>query len=161
MGKAFYLKLGSGDEQIIGSSRDRYHAGWMKLIGFRAAETGTGTAGVGAGKATVSEFELAKFADISSPQLFLASNEGRHFRTAELEVADDRTGIPELRVTMTDVQVGRYSGNPHAGASDPGPGESFMLTFATLQYNFNPIPQENAVDLLVSVFKTLGLAPAH
>jgi hypothetical protein len=36
-----------------------------------------------------------------------------------------------------------------------------MLTFATLQYNFNPIPQENAVDLLVSVFKTLGLAPAH
>jgi type VI protein secretion system component Hcp len=162
MGKAYYLKLGSGNEQIIGSSRDRYHVGWIKLTGFRPTETGgLSPVSAGPGRATISEFELSKLEDISSPRLFLASNEGRHFRTAELEIADERTGIPELHVMMTDDQVDRYSANPNVGANDPRPSETFTLHFASLKYNFNPIPPQDALDLLVSVFKTLGLAPAQ
>jgi type VI protein secretion system component Hcp len=164
MGNAYYLKLGSGNDHIVGGSRDRYHVGWIKLIGFYpAAQTGMGAhgTGMGAGKAAISQFELSKFEDISSPRLFVAASEGRHFRTAELEIADERTGIPKLRISFTDVMLGPYSANPNAGPDDPGPSETFTLSCAELTYNYNPIPQENAADILMSIFKTLGLAPVQ
>ena len=34
MPSAYYVKLGSGADQISGASRDRHHIGWIKLVSF-------------------------------------------------------------------------------------------------------------------------------
>lgn len=158
--RAYYLKLGSGGEQVVGSSRDRYHVGWMKLQSVvPPGQPGFAVSG-GHGRVTSRELAITKFADRTSHELLLAASEGRHYKSAVIDVADAETGIPELRLTLTDVLIGRFTVNPNARAEDPGPGETFALDFGNLEYNYNPIPEENVGDMLQSVFKSLGLAPA-
>jgi type VI protein secretion system component Hcp len=161
MANAYYLKLGEGKGQVMGSSRDRYHIGWIKLLSFSQAEPlGTVTA-AGPGKTTISEFRLIKFEDRSSPEMFRAVHEGRHFKSAAVEVAEARSGIPKLRASFTDVLLGSYGVNPNVGFSDPGRSETFGLNFAMMEWNYNPIPEETVGDMLQLAFKSLGLAPAH
>jgi type VI protein secretion system component Hcp len=163
--KAFYLKLGSGREQVVGESQDRYHVGWIRLRSLQfepspAVVTGTGTGG-GPGKAPLSELTLSKFGDRNSQELFLATSNGRHFRSALLEVADEDTGIPRFRMSFTDVLVTSFSQNPNVGPNDPAPIDVFRISFGDLEYNYNPVPEPDAVDMLQSIFKSLGLAAVN
>ena len=160
MPNAYYLRLGSGRSQIVGTCRDRYHVGWIKLTGFSPfADLPVHNSGGGPGKATSSEIAVSKWADRSSAELMLAAHGGRPFNSADLEIADERTGIPKLRMSFTDVLLGRHGSN-EGGLSDPGPIETFTLSYASMKLNHNPIPEESVGDMLQTVFKSLGMAPA-
>jgi type VI protein secretion system component Hcp len=158
--KAYYLKLGSGRDQVVGSSRDRYHVGWIKLQSLYQETPGFGSGG-GPGKATVPEFLLSKRADRTSQEIFLAASGGRAFKSAAIEIADAATGIPQLRMNFTDVVLGGFKGSPDVPISESGPIEEFRLNFANVEFNYNPIAEENAGDLLQSIFKNLGLSPVQ
>jgi len=165
MPNAYYLKLGSGKSQVFGTSRDRYHVGWIKLTGFyplsdSRATSMVGDGGGGPGKVTSSEIAVTKWTDRSSPELMQAAHGGRPFNSADLEIANEQTGIPKLRMSFTHVLLGRHGSNG-GGLSDPGPVETFTLQYADMKLNHNPIPEESVVDMLQTVFKSLGLAPAQ
>jgi len=159
MHRAYYLKLGSGKSQLMGSSRDRYHVGWIKLLAF--AQPNTGTYPAGAGTVKFSEFVVSKLQDRSSSEIFRAVHEGRHFNSADVDLADTRTGIPRVRFSFTDVLLDAFTANRDMRIEDQVPSESFSLKFAGMKLNHNPIPEETVGDLLQTVFKGLGLAPAQ
>ena len=79
MPNAYYLKLGSGTEQIPGGSRDKYHEGWIKLDSFGMGDTSktTGGSSGGAGKATFPDIVISKTTDRASTTIFMAANSGR------------------------------------------------------------------------------------
>ena len=158
--KAYYLKLGSGRDQVVGTSRDRYHVGWIRLRSLYQEAPGFGSGG-GPGKATVTEFLLSKLEDRTSPEMFLAASGGRTFKSAAIEIADAETGIPQLRMNFTDVVLGSFGAKPDASINESGPIEEFRLNFANVEFNYNPIAEESVGDILQSVFKNLGLAPVQ
>ena len=76
-----------------------------------------------------------------------------------IEIADEKSGVPKLRVTLTDVMLENFSAN---GATlSRGPTETFKLSFANVELNHNPIAEESVGDILQTAFRSLGLAPAH
>jgi type VI protein secretion system component Hcp len=158
--KAYYLKLGAGRDQVVGTSRDRYHVGWIKLRSLYQETPGFG-AGGGRGKATVTEFLLSKLEDRTSSEMFLAASGGRTFKSAAIEVADPETGIPQFRMNFTDVVLGGFKADPDVSIGEAGPIEEFRLNFANVEFNYNPIAEESVGDILQSIFKNLGLAPAQ
>ncbi len=158
---AYYLKLDSGKSQIIGTSRDRYHVGWIKLDGFRPwEEPRFGNSSGGPGKVTIRKFVLTRLADRTSMELYTAANEARYFMTADMEAADEKTGIPKLRFSFTDVTLEAFSYYSTGDGGDPG--ETFTFNFAAMKLNHNPIPEESVGDILQSAFRnSCGLAPAQ
>jgi type VI protein secretion system component Hcp len=156
MPEAYYLKLGSGAGQVLGASRDRYHMGWIKLVSF-SPDAGAGGGGGGAGRARISQFLVTKLEDRTSPEIFLAVHSGRHFRSADLDVADARTGIPKVRFSFTDVLLGSHKAHADTSPSFPARGETFSLNFVSMKMTHNPTPEETVGDIVQSVFKSLGL----
>jgi hypothetical protein len=95
--------------------------------------------------------------DRTSSQLFVAATQGKAFTSAVIEIADEDTGIPRFRLSLTGVLL-EYSGASGPSLGGSGQIESFVLDFANAQYNHNPVPEADAVDLLQAIFKNLGLA---
>ena len=48
-------------------------------------------------------------------ELYLAAHDARAFDTADVEIADERAGIPKLRMSFTGVALDTYSVNASAG----------------------------------------------
>ena len=78
-----------------------------------------------------------------------------------IEVADPETGIPQFRMNFTDVVLGGFKADPDVSIGEAGPIEEFRLNFANVEFNYNPIAEESVGDILQSIFKNLGLAPAQ
>ena len=162
MPNAYYLKLGSGGEHILGESRDRHHMGWIKLESFWMGDSSkpNGATGTGSGKATSSEVMVAKRTDRTSTDLHMAANDGRMFKSAVIEIADQKSGVPKLRLTLTDVTADNFSVNGNGGFSG-GSSDTFKLNFANAEWNHNPLPEESVGDILQTALQSFGLAPAH
>ena len=156
MPEAYYLKLGSGGGQVLGASRDRYNMGWIKLVSF-SPDVGAGGGGGGPGRARISQFLVTKLADRTSAEIFLAAHSGRHLRSADLDVADARTGIPKVRFSFTDVLLGSHKAHADTSPSFPARGETFSLNFVSMKMTHNPTPEDTVGDIAQSVFKSLGL----
>jgi len=58
MPSAYYVKLGSGADQISGASRDRHHIGWIKLVSFWMGDSRANAATAAAGPGSVTSFEV-------------------------------------------------------------------------------------------------------
>ena len=160
MPNAYYLKLGSGTDQIPGGSRDKSHVGWIKLGSFAMSDNSRSngaTAGGGAGRATASEIVVSKPTDQASTALYMAASGGRAFNSATIEVADEKSGVPKLRLTLTNVMLVDFSANTNATVSR-GPSETFKLNFAGAEWNHNPLAEESVGDTLQTAFWSLGLA---
>jgi type VI protein secretion system component Hcp len=162
MPNAYYLKLGSGSDQILGDSRDRRHMGWIKLSSFWTGNpsnpTGA-TGGVGTGKASFEIF-VSKFTDRASTNVYMAANSGRAFKSVTIEVADEKSGVPKLRLILTDVILENFSVNGNSGFSS-GQVETFKLNFAAAEWNHNPVAEDSVEETLQTAFWSLGFARAH
>jgi type VI secretion system secreted protein Hcp len=153
MPDAYYLKIGSGRSQLTGTSRDPHHVGWIKLTAFYLGEPNRGAgSGGGAGKAAFTELSVSKTVDHLSPHLMLASHNGSYFDSAVLEIADARTGRPRLRVNLTDILIKTHS-------SPDGQTETFTIDFGNIEYNHNPIADDELEEMLQYMFKSIGLGP--
>ena len=159
MPNAYYLKLGSATEQVPGGSRDKCHEGWIKLASFGMGDQSkaSGSGGAGAGRATVPDIVVSKTTDRASSTIFLAANSGRGFKSAVIEVADEKTGAPKLRLTLNSVILTSYSVNTNA-AEGRGPNESFTLNYAGAEWNHNPVAEEKAEETLHTGFFSLKSA---
>ena len=159
MPNAYYLKLGSATEQVPGGSRDTCHEGWIKLASFGMGDQSgsSGSGGAGAGRATFPDIVVSKTTDLASSAIFLAANSGRGFKSAVIEVADERTGVPKLRLTLNSVILTSYSVNTNA-AEGRGPNESFTLNYAGAEWNHNPVAEEKAEETLHTGFFSLKAA---
>jgi len=161
MPTAYHLKLGLGVDQILGASRDRHHMGWIKLVSFwmgNGRATATAAAG-GSGSITSSEVSVTKLTDRASMDIYKAASTGREFKSATIEIGDEKSGVPKLRLSLTDVTLENFSGN--SATLSMGPTETFKLNFSNAELNHNPIAEESVGDILQTAFKSLGLAPAH
>ena len=155
MAHAYYLKIGSGKSQLTGISRDPHHVGWIKLTSFQwgwegASGMGAHGSGGGSGKPAATELTISKVVDRVSPHLMLASHNGGYFDSAVLEVADAGTGRPTLRVNMSDILIKTHT-------SGDGQTESFTLSFNNLEFNQNPIAEDELEEILQALFKSIGL----
>jgi type VI protein secretion system component Hcp len=154
MPNAYYLKLGSGRSQFSGTSRDAHHVGWIKLTAFYFDEpNGARGGGWGPGKTTHRELNVGKLVDRVTPHLMLASHNGASFDSAILEIADARTGRPTLRLNLSDILI-------KTRVASDGQTETLTLDFASIEFNYNPIAEDEFDEMLQSVFKSIGLGRA-
>src|SRR5262245_50171007 len=103
---------------------------------------------------------VSKRTDRTSTDLHRAANDGRMFKTAVIEIADQKSGVPKLRLTLTGVTADHFSVNGNGGFS-AGSSDTFKLSFANAEWNHNPLPEESVGDILQTAFQSFGLAPAH
>jgi type VI protein secretion system component Hcp len=158
MPNAYYLKLGSATEQVPGGSRDKCHEGWIKLASFGMGDQSksSGSSG-GTGRATFPDIVVSKTTDRASSTIFMAANSGRGFKSATIEVADEKTGVPKLRLTLSSVILNSYTVNTNA-AEGHGQSESFTLNYAGAEWNHNPVAEEKAEETLHTGFFSLKAA---
>ena len=77
-----------------------------------------------------------------------------------IEVADERTGVPKLRLTLNSVILTSYSVNTNA-AEGQGQNEMFKLNYAGAEWNHNPVAEEKAEETLHTGFFSLKAAKKH
>ncbi len=95
---------------------------------------------------------ISKVKDHVSPHLTRASHNGDYIETAVLEIADAWTGRPMLRMKLYDIAITVY-GNPN------GDAETFTLDAKTVEFNHNPVAEDELEEMLQYVFKYIGLGP--
>ena len=100
---------------------------------------------------------MSKTTDRASTAIFMAANSGRGFKSAMIEVADEKTGVPKLRLTLSSVMLTSYSVNTNA-AEGQGPSETFTLNYAGAEWNHNPVAEEKAEETLHTGFFSLKAA---
>jgi type VI protein secretion system component Hcp len=77
-----------------------------------------------------------------------------------IEIADEKSGVPKLRLTLTDVMIESFSANANGGFGG-GQSETFTLNFAAAQWNHNPVAEESVGQMLQTSSYSLELARGH
>ena len=77
-----------------------------------------------------------------------------------IEVADEKTGVPKLRLSLSSVMLTSYSVNTNA-AEGGGQSETFKLNYAGAEWNHHPVAEEKAEDTLHTAFFSLKAAKKH
>jgi type VI protein secretion system component Hcp len=145
MAYTFYVKLGSGADQLLGESRDKHHVGWIKVIRFGPEFDQSVSSASSERASTISFMRVIKSIDKLSPKIAQATSTGRHFNTVVCELADQATGLPKFRYDCHDATIIRVN----ALGREP-PMEEFSFAFASWSVNQNPIP-DDAAQLTLSV----------
>src|SRR5262245_22793257 len=137
----YYLKLGAGNDQMQGPSRDKHHVGWIKIESFQMSEgqpsRGTQSAPGPSAKPAPPDITLTKFCDESSQALMNVSLSGPPFGSAVIEVVDAVTKLPKLRIDFKGVTID-WTPSGHGTK----PMEQMVLHAASMEFNFNPVAED-------------------
>ncbi len=133
----YFVKL----EGIDGESQDDKHKKEIHVTSFSHGVTNAGTGGMnlgsGAGRSNVQDFQFTKYADNSSPNLFLACCTGKHIPTATITIRRAGEKPQEYLVyKLTEVLVSSYQTGGHDGGELAQ--ESFSLNFSKIEMNYTP-----------------------
>ena len=138
-----FLKLGTlKGESVVKGFEDQ-----IQLLSWSWGMTQTGTthtaSGGGAGKVDVSDLQVSKNTDASSPMLALACCKGTHYDSATLTMRKaGGTALEYVTITLTDLIVTSYS------VSEGGGGDvltdTFTLNFGKYKYSFQPQDNKGA-----------------
>jgi type VI secretion system secreted protein Hcp len=133
----YFLKI----EGLDGESQDDKHKNEIHIESFHfgvanhgSGHTGTGS---GSGKAVVHDIHFSKHADKSSPNLFIACCNGKHFPKATLTLRKAGENPHEYQTfQMEQVFVSSFNskGPPTGGIAS----ESFSLNFAKIEFVYTP-----------------------
>lgn len=118
---------------------------------------GSGSTGMGAGKATVSSFNIMKKTDSSSPVLFAACVKGDHFPKAvvTLRKAGGSAGQSEfLKYEFEKVYVENIQWSGASGGDDT-PTESVSLAFGKVTVSY--LPQDDTGKAGAAIMKSWNL----
>jgi type VI secretion system secreted protein Hcp len=132
-----FLKL----ESVEGESPDDKHPKEIQILSYSLGVSNAGTGAVGSGsgasKASFSDMSLTKYADNSSPNVFINCFTGKHHPTAILTVRKSGEKPQEyLVITMYEVFITNWS---HSAADGGGlPMESFSLNFSKIKMEYKP-----------------------
>jgi type VI secretion system secreted protein Hcp len=124
---------------LKGESRDKTHAGKIDVLAWSWGVSNSGSAhmggGMGAGKANVQDLSFTKYVDMSSPDLLLASCNGKHFGTASLIVRKaGENPLEYINIKMTDVLVTSVSTGGSGG--EDRLTENVTLNFAKVEFKY-------------------------
>jgi type VI secretion system secreted protein Hcp len=130
-----FLKLGD----IKGESKDKTHAGEIDVLAWSWGASNSGTAhaggGAGAGKVNVQDLSFTKWVDKSSPDIFLATCNGKHITEATLVVRKaGETPLEYIKITMTDVLITAFSTGGSGG--EDRLTENVTLNFAAVKIGY-------------------------
>jgi len=125
-----FLKI----EGIEGESTDSAHRGEIEILsyslGLSKAEEG---GGVVSGKVQISDLQITKQFDKSTPKLMLACATGQHINQVLLTLrkGNARGGSEFLQITLENVQITSYQLGAHAGNAVPV--DQFSLNFEKIK----------------------------
>jgi len=118
--------------------------GWFEIFSFSMGASnpttvGTHSAGLAAGKVSVSSFNVMKKTEMSSPQLFSFCCNGQHFSTAKVvcRKAAGTAGKQQvfLQYDFSDVMVESVQWSGSSGGDDT-PTESISFAFAIVNVQY-------------------------
>ena len=99
---------------------------------------GSGTTGAGAGKVSISSFNVMKRMDKASPVLFLACCKGAHYDKADVVLRKaGGTAVAYLTYTFTEVFVESIQWSGSSGGDDT-PTESISFAFGKCEMKYTP-----------------------
>jgi len=138
---AFLQFKGSGAP--TGESTDSSYGQWIALTSFtfgasNPSDIGSARPGSGAGKVQISSFQVSKYTDNSSPDLFLATCQGSHFDTATVLMRKAGGGQNVyLQFDFKEVYVDtiQWAG---ATATDDRPTEVATFSFSQVKITYTP-----------------------
>lgn len=128
----FFLKI----DGVEGESLDDKHKGEIHILSFsmgasNAASGGTNS-GSGVGRALVTDVQITKEIDKSTPNIFINCVSGKHHKTAVISARKAGENPQDyLKITLEEVFLSSY--NLVAGAHGGNPKEHFTLNFATIE----------------------------
>ena len=134
-------------DDLKGESVDKAKAGQIDVLAWSWGVSNSGSAhtggGAGAGKANVQDLSFTKYVDKSTPDLLLASCNGKHFTKATLIVRKaGEKPLEYLTITMTEVLITSVSTGGSGG--EDRLTENVTLNFAKVEYDYTPTNEDGA-----------------
>jgi type VI secretion system secreted protein Hcp len=150
MAMDMFMQIGA----LKGESVDKVHKGKIDVLAWSWGVSNSGTAhiggGAGAGKCNVQDISFTKYIDKSSPDLLLASCNGKHFPDAELIVRKaGEKPLEYIHVKMTDVLVSSVSTGGSGG--EDRLTENVTLNFAKVKFIYKPQKGDGSGDADVTM----------
>src|SRR6201985_2127580 len=135
MAMDMFMKIDS----LKGESVDKTHAGEIDVLAWSWGMSNSGSAhvggGAGAGKVNVQDLSFTKYMDKSTPDLLLASCNGKHYDNALLTVRKaGEKPLEDLKITMTEVLVTSVSTGGSGG--EDRLTENVTLNFAAVKVDY-------------------------
>jgi type VI secretion system secreted protein Hcp len=132
-----------------GESKDKSHSAEIDVLAwsFGVSNSGSGHTGggSGAGKCNVQDLSFTKYIEKSSPDLFMACCNGKHFASALLTVRKaGEKPLEYLKITMTDVMVTSLSTGGSGG--EDRLTENVTLNFGKVKIEYTPQKADGTAD---------------
>ena len=130
-----FMKIGD----IKGESTDKKHPDQIDVLAWSWGISNSGTThqggGGGAGKANVQDLSFTKYIDKSTPDLLLATCNGKHYDSATLIVRKaGEKPLEYLKITMTEVLITSVSQGGSGG--EDRLTENVTLNFASVKLDY-------------------------
>ena len=138
---------------VKGEATDDKHKDWIEVLSYShhmalpVSNTKSSAGGGTSGRTQHGDFEFTKYIDLSSPKLYEAVSNGKHFSKVQFDVC--RAGgsqLPYMQVTLEQVIVSNVHQNgPKNGASSDsadasaGPSSADVLPTETVSLNYGTI----------------------
>jgi len=136
-----YIKI----PDIDGESLDKGHEQWIEVesIGMKVTVPITGGAGAGprtAGTPEVSDFTIASFVSLASPQLFFKAVSGALIPDVTIEITTDTAAGPVVyyKVVMNDVFITSYNSSGTGDAGDV-PIEEISFNYGKITWTYDQL----------------------
>lgn len=155
-----FLKL----DDVKGESTDDKHKDEVDVLAWSWGMNQSGTThmggGGGSGKVSVHDLSLTKYVDKSSPNLILATCNGKHYKQALLTVRKaGEKPLEYIKITMKEVIVSSLSTGGSGGVDRLT--ENITLNFAEFKIEYTPQKSdgsgEAAVEAAYHIAKNLKI----
>ena len=140
-----FLKI----EGVKGESKDAKHPGETQVLAWSWGMSNSGTAhmggGAGAGKVNVQDLSITKPLDAGSPDLMMATCNGKHYKKATLVVRKaGEKPLEYLKIEMDDVMITAVSTGGSGGEDTLT--ENVTLNFANVKVIYKPQKADGSGD---------------
>lgn len=143
-----FLKL----DDVKGESKDSKHKDEVDVLAWSWGMSQSGTThmggGGGAGKVNVQDLSLTKYVDKSSPNLIMATCNGKHYKEALLTVRKaGEKPLEYIKVTMKEVLVSSVSTGGSGG--EDRLTENVTLNFGWFKVEYTPQKADGTGDAAI------------
>ena len=143
-----FLKL----DDVKGESKDSKHKDEVDVLAWSWGMSQSGTThmggGGGAGKVNVQDLSLTKYVDKSSPNLIMATCNGKHYKEALLTIRKaGEKPLEYIKVTMKEVLVSSVSTGGSGG--EDRLTENVTLNFGWFKVEYTPQKADGTGDAAI------------